>query len=40
MPSFTFVSTANAFVLRGGKPIFVDIEKNTCNIDASKIENK
>tara|TARA_B100001057_G_scaffold251918_1_gene252152 strand:+ start:6770 stop:7897 length:1128 start_codon:yes stop_codon:yes gene_type:complete len=38
MPSFTFVSTANAFVLRGGKPIFVDIEKNTCNIDVSKIE--
>lgn len=38
MPSFTSVSTANAFVLRGGKPIFVDIDKETCNIDISKIE--
>jgi dTDP-4-amino-4,6-dideoxygalactose transaminase len=38
MPSFTFVSTANAFVLRGGKPVFVDINPNTCNIDTSKIE--
>lgn len=38
MPSFTFVSTANAFVLRGGKPVFVDIDKKTCNIDPSKIE--
>ena len=38
MPSFTFVSTANAFILRGGKPVFVDINPNTCNIDTSKIE--
>jgi len=38
MPSYTFVSTANAFVLRGGKPVFVDIDLNTCNIDPSKIE--
>lgn len=38
MPSFTFVSTANAFLLRGGKPVFVDIDKQTCNIDPSKIE--
>ena len=38
MPSYTFVSTANAFVLRGGKPIFVDILRDTCNIDPSKIE--
>jgi len=38
MPSYTFVSTANAFVLRGGKPVFVDIEPNTCNIDPSKVE--
>ena len=38
MPSYTFVSTANAFVLRGGKPVFVDIDANTCNIDPSKIE--
>src|SRR6056300_1750487 len=33
MPSYTFVSTANAFVLRSGKPVFVDIELDTCNID-------
>jgi len=38
MPSYTFVSTANAFVLRGGKPVFVDIDLDTCNIDPSKIE--
>ena len=33
MPSFTFVSTANAFVLRGGVPVFVDISPDTLNID-------
>src|SRR5690606_19680846 len=33
MPSFTFVSTANAFVLRGGVPVFVDIRADTLNID-------
>ena len=38
MPSFTFVSTANAFVLRGGVPVFVDVREDTLNIDASKIE--
>ena len=38
MPSYTFVSTANAFVLRGGRPVFVDIDQNTCNIDPSNIE--
>jgi dTDP-4-amino-4,6-dideoxygalactose transaminase len=38
MPSFTFVSTANAFVLRGGTPVFVDIRSDTLNIDESKIE--
>jgi len=38
MPSFTFVSTANAFVLRGGVPVFVDIRADTLNIDESKIE--
>jgi dTDP-4-amino-4,6-dideoxygalactose transaminase len=38
MPSFTFVSTANAFVLRGGTPVFVDIRPDTCNIDETKIE--
>ncbi len=38
MPSFTFVSTANAFVLRGGVPIFVDIRPDTLNIDEKRIE--
>jgi len=38
MPSFTFVSTANAFVLRGGVPIFVDVRPDTLNIDETKIE--
>ena len=37
MPSFTFVSTANAFVLRGGIPVFVDIRPDTLNIDENKI---
>ena len=38
MPSYTFVSTANAFVLRGATPVFVDIRQDTLNIDESKIE--
>jgi dTDP-4-amino-4,6-dideoxygalactose transaminase len=38
MPSFTFVSTANAFVLRGAVPVFVDIRPDTQNIDETKIE--
>ncbi len=38
MPSYTFVSTANAFTLRGGKPVFIDIDPNTLNIDPEKIE--
>jgi len=38
MPSYTFVSTANAFILRGGKPVFIDVDPDTCNIDPSKIE--
>jgi dTDP-4-amino-4,6-dideoxygalactose transaminase len=38
MPSFTFVSTANAFVLRGGVPVFVDVREDTLNIDESQIE--
>ncbi len=38
MPSYTFVSTANAFVLRGGVPVFIDIRPDTLNIDESKIE--
>jgi len=39
LPSYTFVSTANAFYLRGAKLIFVDINQNTLNIDESKIED-
>ena len=39
MPSYTFVSTANAFVLRGGVPVFVDIREDTLNIDESLIES-
>jgi dTDP-4-amino-4,6-dideoxygalactose transaminase len=39
MPSYTFVSTANAFVLRGAKIVFADSEKSTPNIDALKIES-
>ena len=38
MPSYTFVSTANAFVMRGARPVFVDVDIATCNIDPSKIE--
>ena len=37
MPSFTFVSTANAFVLRGGIPVFVDIDPETLNINPENI---
>lgn len=39
MPSYTFVSTADAFVLRGAKPVFVDIRKDTMNLDESLIES-
>jgi dTDP-4-amino-4,6-dideoxygalactose transaminase len=38
MPSYTFVSTANAFVLRGAKIVFVDIRPDTLNIDETLIE--
>lgn len=38
MPSYTFVSTANAFVLRGGKPVFIDIREDTLNLDEKLIE--
>ena len=38
MPSYTFVSTANAFVLRGGMPIFVDIREDTLNLNENLIE--
>ncbi|MCI9050797.1 MAG: dTDP-4-amino-4,6-dideoxygalactose transaminase [Lachnospiraceae bacterium] len=39
MPSYTFVTTANAFVLRGAKVKFVDIRKDTMNMDETLIEN-
>jgi len=39
MPSYTFVSTANAFVLRGGIPVFVDIREDTLNINEMLIED-
>lgn len=39
MPSYTFVSTANAFVLRGAVPVFVDVRPDTLNIDETKIES-
>jgi dTDP-4-amino-4,6-dideoxygalactose transaminase len=39
MPSYTFVSTANAFVLRGAVPVFVDIRPDTLNIDETQIES-
>lgn len=39
LPSYTFVSTANAFVLRGAKPVFVDIRQDTLNIDETQIES-
>jgi dTDP-4-amino-4,6-dideoxygalactose transaminase len=39
MPSYTFVSTANAFVLRGGVPVFVDIRLDTLNLDERLIES-
>ena len=38
LPSYTFVSTANAFVLRGAVPVFVDIRPDTLNLDESKVE--
>jgi dTDP-4-amino-4,6-dideoxygalactose transaminase len=38
IPSFTFVSTANAFVLRGATPVFVDVRPDTLNMDETKLE--
>ncbi len=38
MPSFTFVSTANAFALRGARPVFVDVRPDTLNMDEKQIE--
>lgn len=40
VPSYTFVSTANAFVLRGARPIFVDIRPDTLNLDERLLEGK
>ena len=40
MPSFTFVSTANAFALRGARPVFADIRSDTLNLDERLIESK
>ncbi len=39
VPSYTFVSTANAFVLRGGVPVWCDIREDTLNMDESKLES-
>ncbi len=38
LPSFTFVSTANAFVLRGARPVFIDIRPDTLNLDENQLE--
>src|SRR5438045_4376876 len=38
VPSFTFVSTVNAFVLRGAKPVFLDSRPDTLNIDETQLE--
>jgi len=40
LPSFTFVATANAVVTAGAKPVFADIDYDTCNIDPTDIERK
>jgi dTDP-4-amino-4,6-dideoxygalactose transaminase len=40
VPAFTFPSAANAFILRGAKPVFVDIRADTLNIDESQIEER
>ncbi len=40
MPAFTFVSTANAFVLRGAQPVFADIRQDTLNVDEADVERK
>ena len=38
IPDFTFVSTVNAFVLRGAKPVFIDVRPDTLNLDETKLE--
>lgn len=40
LPSFTFVSTINAFVLRGARPVFVDVRPDTLNLDESLLESR
>ncbi|KXB07884.1 TDP-4-oxo-6-deoxy-D-glucose aminotransferase [candidate division MSBL1 archaeon SCGC-AAA385D11] len=40
VPSYTFVSTVNAFVLQGAEPVFVDMREDTLNMDESKVEEK
>lgn len=40
VPSYTFVSTADAILLRGAKPVFIDIDKRTFNMDVNLIEEK
>lgn len=39
VPSFTFSSTVNAFVLRGARPVFIDIKRDTLNLDETKLES-
>jgi len=39
VPSFTFVSTPNSFILRGAKPVFIDIRPDTLNMDENKLED-
>ncbi len=39
VPSFTFVSTVNAFVLRGARPVFCDVRPDTLNLDEAKLES-
>jgi len=39
VPSFSFPSTVNAFVLRGARPVFIDIRRDTLNLDETKLEN-
>jgi len=39
IPAFTFVSTVNAFVLRGARPVFVDVRPDTLNLDESRLED-
>src|SRR3954447_10561951 len=39
VPSFTFVSTINAYVLRGAKPVFIDVRPDTLNLDETQLES-